>query len=59
MAKAPTKEQFKILLTQEIVSWNKRINELEGELKEQAIGRKFETEWLLSVFEGKTEIPKK
>lgn len=58
MAKAPTKEQFKILLTQEIISWDKRINELEGELKEQAVGRKLETEWLLSVFDGKTEIPK-
>jgi hypothetical protein len=58
MAKVPTKEQFKALLKQEIISWDKRINELEGELKEQAIGRKLETEWLLSVFEGKTGIPK-
>jgi hypothetical protein len=59
MAKAPTKEQFKVLLKQEIISWDKRINELEGDLKEQAIGRKLETEWLLSVFEGKIEIMKK
>jgi hypothetical protein len=58
MAKAPTKEQFKVLLRQEIISWDKRIKELEGELKEQAIGRKLETEWLLSVFEGKTKLPK-
>jgi hypothetical protein len=37
MGKAPTKEQFKVLLKQEIISWDKRINELEGELKEQAL----------------------
>lgn len=57
MTKVPTKEQFKTLLKQEIKAWSERVNELEGELKEQAIGRKSELVWLLSVYEGKAEMP--
>ena len=57
MPKAPTKEQFKTLLKQEIDSWEYTTNYLEGALKEQAIGRLLETVWLLNVFEGKAEIP--
>ena len=57
MTKAPTKEQFKTLLKQEIAAWDERASILTGELKEQAIGRKLETIWLLSIFEGKAEIP--
>lgn len=59
MPKLPTKDQFKNVLRSEIAAWNRQINELTGELKEQAIGCKLETEWLLSVFEGKAEIPYK
>ncbi|KLU67397.1 hypothetical protein ACPUYX_07550 [Desulfosporosinus sp. SYSU MS00001] len=52
MAKGPTKEQFKILLKEEIAAWEKRASELRGKLKEQAIGRKLECECLLDAFEG-------
>lgn len=54
--KAPTKDQFRGLLEREIKSWNERINEYEGEAKEQAIGRKLECEWLLNVFTGSSPI---
>lgn len=55
MAKAPTKKQLQELLQKEIASWKQRISELDGVLKEQAIGRKLECEYLLDVFLGRND----
>lgn len=54
--KAPTKIIFKTLLEKEIQEWKDKSNNLEGVMKEQAIGRLEQCVWLLNVFEGKTKI---
>lgn len=50
-----TKGQLRSLLEKEINAWEQKIDELEGPLKEQAIGRYLECKWLLDVFQGKSD----